>query len=76
MRKVMVGLVIIGAVMVLRPLVRRRVVHGMREHCKQMAAKCKQMMAQSGARGEEAGMPEHGEQVAEHVGDRREAASA
>jgi len=34
------------------------------------------MMAESGARGEEVGMHEHGEQMAERVGDCREAVSA
>jgi hypothetical protein len=64
----------VGAVIGLGPVVKRRIGHKMREHCEEMAAKCKQMMAgQSGARAEEAGTPEHGEQMAEHVEDRRAA---
>ena len=62
MKKLIIALAAIGAVLALRPVVTRKA-RSMREHCEQMAAKCKQMMGQSGG-GEEAGMPEHCEQMA------------
>ena len=68
MKKAIFGLAAVGAVIGLGPVVKRRIGHKMREHCQQMAAKCKQMMA---GRGEEVGTQEHGEQMAEHVEDRR-----
>ena len=72
MKKAIFGLAAVGAVIGLGPVMKRRIGHKMREHCEEMAAKCKQMMAgQSGARGEEDGTQEHGEQIAEHVEDRR-----
>lgn len=74
MKKAIFGLAAVGAVLALAPVVKRRIGHKMREHCEDMAAKCKQMMAgQSGARGEEARTQEHGEQMARHVDDRRAA---
>ena len=36
MKKVIVGLVAVGAVMALRPVVKRHMVQKMHEHCKQM----------------------------------------
>jgi hypothetical protein len=36
MKKLIVGLLAVGAVLALRPVVKRRVVQRMREHCKQM----------------------------------------
>jgi hypothetical protein len=72
MKKAIFGLAAVGAVIGLGPVMKRRIGHKMREHCKEMAAKCKQMMAgQSGARAEEVGTQERGEQIAEHVEDRR-----
>jgi len=74
MRKAIVGLAVVGAVIGLAPVVKRRIGDKMREHCDEMAAKCKQMMAgQSGARGEDVGTQEHGEQLAGRVEDRRAA---
>ena len=74
MKKAIVGLAAVGAVIALGPVVKRRIGHKMREHCDEMAAKCKQMMAgQSGARGEDVGTQEHGEQLAGDVEDRRAA---
>ena len=74
MKKAIVGLAAVGAVIGLAPLVKRRIGHKMREHREEMAAKCKQMMAgQSGARGEEVGTQEHGEQMAGHDEHRRAA---
>jgi hypothetical protein len=54
MKKALVGLVVVGAVVGLRP-VARRMGHKMREHCGQMAAQCKQMGVQFGGRGEAVG---------------------
>lgn len=54
MKKVIIGLLAVGAVMGLRP-VARRMGHRMSEHCGQMAAHCKQMAAQCGGRGEAVG---------------------
>jgi hypothetical protein len=48
MKKLIVGLVSVGAVMALLPVVERRMGHKMREHCEQM-------MAQFGGRGEPVG---------------------
>jgi hypothetical protein len=50
MKKVIIGLVLLGAIVALRPAARR--MHEMREHCGQMAAQCKQMAAQYAGRGE------------------------
>ena len=75
MKKAIIGLAAVGAVIGLRPVVKRRIAHKMREHCQQMAAKCEQMMAgQSGDRGEAAGMPEHCKEMAAHFRGRDEAA--
>jgi len=51
MKKAIVGLSAVGAVVGLRPLA-RRMSHKMREHCRQMAARCKQMAEQFGGHGE------------------------
>jgi len=65
MKKAIFGLAALGAVIGLRPVVKRRIAHKVRERCQQMAAKCKQMMAgQSGERGEGAEMPEHCKEMA------------
>jgi hypothetical protein len=64
MKKAIFGLLAVGAIVGLRPAA-RRIGHKMREHCQQMAAKCKQMMAgQSAEGGEAAGMPGHCKQMA------------
>jgi hypothetical protein len=74
MKKAIFGLAAVGAVIGLAPVVKRRIGHKMREHCEEMAGKCKQMMAgSSGANAEEGGTQAHGEQVADHVEDRRAA---
>jgi DNA-binding protein YbaB len=59
MKKAIVGLVAVAAVLALRPAARhmkkmREHSQQMAAHCKQMAAQCKQMAAQS---------PDHGEAV-------------
>jgi hypothetical protein len=65
MKKLIVGVVAVGAVLALRPVVKRRIVQKMHEHCKQMAAKCKQMMAARSTDHEEAtGKPEHCKEMA------------
>jgi hypothetical protein len=63
MKKLIVGLVAVAAVLALRP-VGKRMAQKMREHCEQMAGKCQQKMAQFGGGGKEAGMREHCEQMA------------
>jgi hypothetical protein len=56
MKKVIVGLVAVGALIALRPVVKRRVLAKMHEHCKQMAAHCREMMgAQRGGPAESTG---------------------
>ena len=74
MKKSIIGLVAVAATIGLLPVIRRKA-HKVREHCEQMAAKCKQMMAQSGADPEAAGMREHSEATAAQVGGRSEALS-
>ena len=54
MKKAIVGVAALGAIIGLRPLA-RRLEQKMREHCGQMAAQCRQMAVQVGARGEAAG---------------------
>ena len=77
MKKLIIGLVAFGAVLALRPVVMRRVVRNMREHCKQM-------MGPLAAGGETTGnepigpeamrqrMREHCEQMASHDEERSE----
>jgi hypothetical protein len=54
MKRGLVGLVAVGAVVGLCA-VARRMSRKMREHCGQMAAQCKQMAVQFGDRGEAVG---------------------
>ena len=64
MKKLIVGVAAVGAVMALRPVLKRRMVQKMREHCTQMAGKCKEMIgAQPRGRGQAGGMPEHCKEV-------------
>lgn len=59
MKKVIVGLGAVGAVIALRGVAKNGT-QKMREHCKEMAGKCKQTMAgQSGEGAAAAGMPDH-----------------
>jgi hypothetical protein len=44
MKKLILGLAAVGAVLALRPVIKRRMVQEMSAHCRQMAARCKQMM--------------------------------
>ena len=44
MKKLILGLAAAGAVVALRPVIKRRVVQKMQAHCKEMAAHCKEMM--------------------------------
>lgn len=60
MKKLIVGLVAIGGIIALRS-VAGRASQKMQEHCKQMAGKCKQMMA--GQAGEQSEMREHCEEM-------------
>ncbi len=66
MKKVIIGLGALGALIALRPVAGRK----MREHCERMAGKCRQMMAsQSGQRSGAPGMREHcQEMMASHAG--------
>ena len=74
MKKAIFGLAAVGALIGLGPVLKRRIGHKMREHCDVMAAKCTPVMAgQPGARDEDVGTQEHGEQMAEQVEDRRAA---
>jgi hypothetical protein len=57
MKKALVALVAVGAVIGFLPLA-RRAGHKMSEHCGQMAAQCKEMAGQFGARGEAVGNKE------------------
>ncbi len=67
MKKLVVAVVAVGAALALRPVVKRRMVQKMHEHCKQMAAKCKQLMgAQPTEDGEATGMSEHCKEMAAH----------
>jgi hypothetical protein len=50
MKKALVGLVAVGAIVGVRRA--RRMSQKMREHCGQMAAQCKQMATEVGGRGE------------------------
>jgi hypothetical protein len=50
MKKAIIGVVAVSAVLGVRVL-GRRAGHAMREHCDQMATQCKQMAAQAGGRG-------------------------
>ena len=66
MKKVIIGAAAVGALVGLG-IVGRRIGNKMREHCGQMAAQCKQMMAgQFGERGETTGTREHCGQMAGH----------
>lgn len=55
MKKLIVGVAAAGAVVALRPVVKRRVLQKMREHCGQMAEHCKQMMGESASHRETTG---------------------
>ena len=71
MKKLIVGVLAVGAVLALRPALRRQMAQRMREHCTQMAAQCKEMMgAQPRVRDEASPMPE---QEAPHFVSRGEA---
>lgn len=67
MKKLIVVLAGVGAVIALRSVARQK----MQQHCMQMASRCKQMMAgQSGEHGQPAAMPEHcKEMMAAQPGD-------
>jgi hypothetical protein len=70
MKRAIVGVAAVGAIIALRP-VASRISQKMREHCEQMASKCKQMMATQPGQGREgAAMPEHcKEMMARHGGE-------
>jgi flagellar biosynthesis/type III secretory pathway M-ring protein FliF/YscJ len=69
MKKVIIGLVALGAIVGLRPVMKRK--------ARQMAAKCKQVMAaQPEGRREAAGMPECRQPKDAQVEDRDEAVAS
>ena len=76
MKRLIVGVVAVAVVMVLRPLVKRRVVQKLGEHCKQMAANCQGMMeGRSETTGHEAEvrrMHRHCEETSAQRGEDRE----
>lgn len=64
MKKVIIGVVVAAALIGFLPVIRRKA-HKARQHCEQMAAKCKQMIAQSETGAEEAaGARERSERAA------------
>ena len=58
MKRAILGIAAIAVIIALRPAA-GRVGQKMREHCEQMASKCKQMMATPPGERREAAMPEH-----------------
>ena len=79
MKKLIVGVVAVGAVMALRPVLMRRMVQTLRKHCTQMGAHCREMMGAQPGSGEASGeatvhqkMREHCEQMAANDTDRAE----
>ena len=66
MKKLIAGVATVGVVMALRPLVKRRVVQKLRDHCKQMAAHCKDMME---GRSETTGHEARAQKTREHCGE-------
>jgi hypothetical protein len=66
MKKLIVGVAAVGAVVALRPVVKRRVLEKMREHCGRMAEDCKQVMGQSASRSETTGHEAMRQKMREH----------
>jgi len=64
MKKVIVGLAAAGAVVALRPVLKRRMVQKMREHCDQMMARCQGRGEAMDREAMAHNMREHGEQMA------------
>ncbi len=65
-KKLIIGLLAVGAALALRPVVKRRIVQKMREHCEQMM---EQFAGRSETTGHEATGPEAGRQkMREHCG--------
>ena len=65
MKKLIVGLAAVGALIALRPVAGRK----MREHCERMASKCREMMASQPGEHGAAGMRERcQEMMAAHTG--------
>lgn len=74
MKKALIGLVAIGAIVALRP-VTARAGRKMSEHCAHMASKCKEMMGTHGCAHETHEPGEHVEQEAPELTHHREAVS-
>jgi hypothetical protein len=66
---VVVGLAAVGVVLMVRPLMKRKA-ERMHQHCEQMAARCKEKMAQFQVGGEEPGAGEPPGSRADEVGGR------
>jgi hypothetical protein len=77
MKKAIFGLAVVGAAIALRPVLKRRMLQKMQQHCQQMAAKCKEMMAGSSTEPDAhgAGMPEHCREMAARFRDVEHAAA-
>ena len=77
MKKAIVAIAAVGVVLGLRPVM-KRMGQKAREHCEQMAAQCKQMMAGQSGSGSRVGhkMPEHCEEMAEQFERRGETVRA
>ena len=75
MKKLILGLAAVGAVLALRPVISRRV-QEMSAHCRQMAARCKEMMGDheetSDRETMHQKMREHGEGMPAQHGDSTE----
>lgn len=80
MKKLIVGLAAVGALLVLRPALKRKVMQKMQAHCNQMAGKCKEMMGGQGEATDHAAMREkmreHCEEMAAQHEERAEPAVA
>jgi hypothetical protein len=72
MKKALIGLVAIGAIVALRPVI-ARAGRKISEHCAQMASKCKEMMGTQACAHEAHEPGEHVQQEAHGSSDQREA---
>jgi hypothetical protein len=66
MKKLIVGVAAVGAVVAIRPVVKRRMLEKMREHCGRMAEDCKQVMGRSASRSETTGHEAMRQKMREH----------
>jgi hypothetical protein len=66
MRKAIFGLVVVGAVIALRPILKRCMLRKMQQHCQQMAPHCKQTASQFGGQDETAASGAMAHKMREH----------